>query len=137
MNIYRGIAQILLCFFILSCTGRHLYATEYRLEQKIPLPVEKGNGTAGAFIGIVGKTMIIAGGSDFPNGGPWENGKKVWSDAIYLLRQNGKKYECILCQDSRLPRPLGGGCSVSTSEGMLCFGGTDGKVPGGQVLERR
>jgi len=127
MNIYRGIAQILLCFFILSCTGRHLYATEYRLEQKIPLPVEKGNGTAGAFIGIVGKTMIIAGGSDFPNGGPWENGKKVWSDAIYLLRQNGKKYECILCQDSKLPRPLGGGCSVSTSEGMLCFGGTDGK----------
>ena len=39
---------------------------------------EAGHGTAGAFIGAIdGNTIIVAGGSDFPDARPWEGGKKM------------------------------------------------------------
>src|SRR5690554_697990 len=45
-------------------------------------------GLAGSFFGKQGNHFILAGGSSFPAGKPWEGGKKHFSDQLFLFRQN-------------------------------------------------
>ena len=46
-------------------------------------------GFAGVFSGIVKEGgeefLVVAGGANFPEGRPWEDGKKVYYDAVYVL----------------------------------------------------
>ena len=58
-------------------------------------PGQKNTGVAGAFTGVHNGVLIIAGGANFPNGMPWEGGKKAYQDAIYVLKKSGKSYEWI------------------------------------------
>ena len=45
----------------------------------------KNPGVAGAFIGGIGDRIVVAGGSNFAQGAPWDGGAKQFEDAIYLL----------------------------------------------------
>ena len=78
------------------------------------LPPMKGRevqpGLAGAFIGMHGDALIIAGGANFPEGPFWEGGKKIWWKEVYVLYE-GKWYV-----DS-LPHPVAYGVSIPTSDG--------------------
>ena len=46
-------------------------------------------GFAGVFSGIVkegeDEFLVVAGGANFPEGRPWEKGKKVYYDSVYVL----------------------------------------------------
>lgn len=78
-------------------------------------------GFAGAFAGVSGGTLIVAGGANFPDKKPWEGGKKVWYDTVFVLKKTKGPWAVA----GKLPRPLGYGISVSTKAGLVCIGGSD------------
>lgn len=79
-------------------------------------------GLAGSFTGVHGNVLIVAGGSAFPVGKPWEGGSKELSDLVMVFQHdaNGNPQ---LAGSSQLPLPLAEGASVSLPEGLLCIGG--------------
>src|SRR5205085_800020 len=85
-------------------------------------PLPDSLGFAGAFAGISDGTLIVAGGSNFPDGPPWQGGKKVWHDRIFVLEPEARQWRLL---DHRLARPLAAGVSVTVKEGVLCIGGGD------------
>lgn len=84
-----------------------------------PIPDAQGRaGMAAAVIQDQGKQTIIAlGGANFPNGLPWENGKKVFHRDI--LKLNNGTWEKI----GEMPTPIAYAAFAPTSKGMLVAGG--------------
>jgi N-acetylneuraminic acid mutarotase len=78
-------------------------------------------GFAGAFAGTSGGALIVAGGANFPHGLPWEGGKKIWYDSIFVLPNVKGQWQT----NYKLPHPLGYGVSISTPDGVICAGGGD------------
>lgn len=84
---------------------------------------EKQPGVAGVFAGISNGVMLIAGGSNFPGAKPWNGGKKVNRDDIYLLKKiPGNKFACSVVKQ-HLSSRVAYGASVTTSLGVVCIGG--------------
>ncbi len=82
-------------------------------------------GVAGAFVGLSGGALVVAGGTNFAEP-VWENDKE-WHDKIHVLSRKNHRHEWH--DGGKLPRPLAGGASVTLSDGLLCIGGCDnGKV---------
>ena len=81
-------------------------------------------GFAGCFAGVHNNVMLVAGGANFPNGKPWDGGKKHWSNQIYILEKDGDAYTWN-SKSFELPHALAYGFSISLPEGVLCVGGRD------------
>ena len=94
---------------------------------KLP-PLPDREGFAGMFAGIVSDRLVVAGGANFPEGYPWEGGRKYWYDTIYVLETksspNWKKLTL------KLPRPLAYGVSWTVQNRLICAGGETGPSPG-------
>lgn len=80
-------------------------------------------GFAGAYSGVVSEHdedfLVVAGGANFPNGRPWEDGEKVYYDDIYVLplKEGGAWRKSEL----KLPKKMGYGMSVSIEDGSSWF----------------
>ena len=82
-------------------------------------------GFAGAFAGVVkegeDEFLVVAGGANFPEGRPWEKGRKVYYDGIYVLPLNdGGEWRM---SSVKLPKKIGYGMSVSLEDGSCWFMG--------------
>ncbi len=86
-------------------------------------------GVAGAFSGISGGHIILAGGSNFSKGYPWEGGKKQFCNDVYLLTPVAEgNYSCKRLPDIHFPaadRGLAHGVSATVGNHIYCFGGTN------------
>ena len=80
-------------------------------------------GLAGAINGVNNDVLIVAGGSNFPDKLPWEGGKKVYYDRIFVLEKKGNKYCWNKKVKSVLPEPVAYCGNTSTSSGIVCVGG--------------
>jgi N-acetylneuraminic acid mutarotase len=78
-------------------------------------------GLAGPFAGVSNEALIVAGEANFPDRKPWDGGKKVWYDTVFVLEKPDGKWKIA----GKLPRPLGYGVSVSHGTGVVCVGGSD------------
>lgn len=107
------------------------HAQPARWEQLAPLPV--AHGVAAPFAGTIGGTLLVAGGANFPERPPWEGGKKVWHDGIWILESPGGAWRTV----ARLPRPLAYGVSLSTTDAMICVGGSDATRHHADVFQLR
>ncbi len=87
--------------------------------QLTPLP--ENLGLAGVYAGVSQASLLVAGGANFPGKMPWEGGKKVWYDTIYMLDHPDGQWKMA----GRLPRALGYGVSVSYKDAVICVGGSD------------
>src|SRR6185312_2512522 len=104
---------------------------------RLPVPAGRSMqpGVAGAFAGISGNALIVAGGSNFPDKKPWEGGKKEYVDEVYILERRAiaaaaipkagaaVSYKWYTATSFRLPQKLAYGASVTVPEGVLCIGG--------------
>ncbi len=80
-------------------------------------------GLAGSFSGLIDNSLIVAGGSAFPEGKLWENGVKYFSDAILVFDRAGDGTLKLRQNTKKLPVPVGEGASVTVSAGVVCIGG--------------
>ena len=104
---------------------RRLMAGDILQWSELPeLPARTG--VAGAFVGVHNGAVIVAGGANFPDAPPWQGGKKIWRDDIFVLQKAADGTAQWLTNSGyKLPRPLAYGVSVSTSYGVVCVGGCD------------
>lgn len=104
-----------------DCLAAEVKTTSGMIPE-IPFP----KGLGGAYTGISSNVLIVAGGSFFDK--PlWENGKKVYTDSIYVCTRKGNGYSWQTA--GRLPYKVAHGASVTTTEGVLCLGGmNDGQI---------
>lgn len=79
-------------------------------------------GLAGAFVGVNGHTMWMAGGANFSNGLPWEGGTKILHDSIFVFQRKGQHAVC-LPQRNRLPFAVAYGVSIPLQNEVACIGG--------------
>ncbi len=80
-----------------------------------------GHGFAGAYAGVSGGSLVVAGGANFPNGPPWEGGRKTWHDRVFVLDKPDGDWRLA----GQLTGPRGYGVSLTIPEGVLCIGGSD------------
>jgi len=114
------------CIMMIQCANKKDVPFSIKWTSDIEMPGENNipnPGVAGAFTGISNGYLMIAGGANFPNGYPWEGGKKVFSPDIYCLNLQGKKRNEWQVYKSALPGQIAYGASVSIPGGILCIGG--------------
>lgn len=87
---------------------------------KLP-PLPDKEGFAGPFSGVSNGALLVAGGANFPDKKPWEGGKKVWYDHVFVLEKPRGKWKFA----GKLPRPLAYGVSVTHGNSVVCVGGSD------------
>ncbi len=84
-----------------------------------PLPDKEG--FAGLYAGVSNGVLLVAGGANFPAKKPWEGGRKLWYDTVFVLARPDGKWQVA----GKLPRPLGYGVSVTHGNSVVCVGGRD------------
>lgn len=107
-----------------SCRS-HTGIVEIEWKEPVTLPAtEDGNsiGIAGPVTGIIDDLLLVGGGANFPNGLPWEGGKKQYQQHLhlYLLTEKGG---CTYWKTIRFSELTSYGCSYSTSKGIVLAGG--------------
>jgi N-acetylneuraminate epimerase len=105
-----------LLIVVLPRTYGQSNALQWLQLPSVPNPI----GFAAAIAGTSGGALIVAGGANFPGAMPWEGGQKVWSDSIFVLPEPQGHW----LSGFKLPHALGYGVCVSTSNGILCAGGS-------------
>lgn len=89
-------------------------------------------GLAGPVAGITGNYLIVGGGSNFPDGLPWQGGTKTYYAKLYTYRleQSGPLDTAILTNiESQLPYQAGYPACVSTDQGIVVAGGENLQGP--------
>lgn len=90
------------------------------------LTVNGDEGVSAPFVGIVGNSLIVAGGCNFPDVPASEGGTKIFYSHIYSIENPlDTLSEWKLVGD--LPNVVAYGVGVVVPEGLMCIGGTDGK----------
>ena len=85
----------------------------------------------GAFVGVAGKVLVVAGGADTDIGPvPDHDGIKAWYGDVFALRPKAKTW---MTNVGTIP-PLAFGASVTTPHGLVCIGGADGSGASASVL---
>lgn len=95
-----------------------------------PVPASPGQlrqpGLAGPFVGAHGDVLLVGGGANFPEALPWDGGRKIWWDDLFVLERHADgRLAWVTDQAFKLPRRMGYGFSFSTALGVVCAGGSD------------
>jgi len=103
----------------------------FEWQELTSIPPANGNttqpGLAGAFTGVHNDALIIAGGANFPNGGVWEGGAKVYHQDVYVLEKTSDgQYLWTENKTASLSEKAAYGLSVATDKGLVCIGGMNG-----------
>ena len=102
---------------------------EELIWSKLPSLPDK-EGFASMFAGVSGGALLVAGGANFPDKKPWEGGKKVWHDTVFVLEKPDGEWEIA----GKLPHPLGYGVSVTWRDSVICVGGSDAELHHSKVF---
>jgi cyclically-permuted mutarotase family protein len=103
-------------------------STDFRMNWQIIGSLPAPNiGVAGAFSGIHNGAMIVAGGANFPNGMPWEGGKKQYSNEVFVYTKYKKGTLKRHHPSFNLLERVAYGASVSTPKGIVYIGGENEK----------
>ncbi|MBZ4191401.1 hypothetical protein [Niabella beijingensis] len=107
---------------LLVGTGSVPAQVKVKPEYRPGPPVPDKEGFAGMFAGVSNNVVVAAGGANFPDGMPWEGGRKVWYDALFLFSKKTGHWEK---SPVHLPRKLAYGVSVSYKQKAIFIGGSD------------
>jgi N-acetylneuraminic acid mutarotase len=112
----KVVVKLFLALVVLFSTF-HALAGEWKQLPSLP----DREGFAGSFAGVSNGALLVAGGANLPGKKPWEGGKKVWYDNVFVLESETGEWK----NAGELPRPLAYGVSVTYGEGLICVGGSD------------
>lgn len=87
---------------------------------------KEGLGLAGPITGISGNRLLVAGGANFPDGMPWQGGKKIFHNKVYSFKKRGQKLS-LVTDEYQLPENIAYAASCSTPKGVLYAGGESEK----------
>lgn len=90
-------------------------------------------GFAGAFAGVSGGSLIVAGGTNFSKATSDGKPEKTWYDSVYVLDSPDGEWQT----GYRLPRPLAYGTSIVTDDALICIGGCDNEKNYAEVYKLR
>lgn len=132
---------ILLTMITSSCTTTEKKSTVqpfkflWKIAGKIPNSPdgELSPGLAGSVIGANNNVLIIAGGANFPDGMPWNGGKKVYQHNIYVFKKENDSLINIP-EIFRLPYPCAYSANVNTDKGIIAAGGENENGPLNKVM---
>ncbi len=112
------------CFFAVSCATSTTKIDSWKVAGLLPSPegFAESIGVAGAYGGIVGDFMIVAGGSNFPYGAILEGGAKEFYSDIFVYKINADGY-LELVNQGMLPQKLSSGIAVTTEDTLYVVGG--------------
>lgn len=126
---------IALLLTILLATAAHAQALKpndnasnavgYR--QLPPLAVGGTQGVSAPYAGEVDGKVVVAGGCNYPATSAADGGQKIYYDDIYILERptgHADSWKKI----GHLTQKTAYGVSVTTPEGIVCIGGTNGKA---------
>ncbi len=125
---------LLACLFVIHFAETRAEAgepTAIQLNWQKLNPLPNVHGVAAPFAGVHNSALIVAGGANFPEKMPWEGGKKVWHDRVWLLDQPAGAWRDV----GTLPQPLAYGVSISTPDGVICIGGSNDERHFADVFE--
>lgn len=88
-----------------------------------PLPDTAGR--AGMFAGVSQGRLFCMGGANFPDGYPWEGGRKKWHNDIFMLEAGANQWRQLA---DVLPGGLAYGVSVSYKDCIFLVGGSTATV---------
>ncbi len=87
-------------------------------------PIPDADGFAGSLAGVSNGALLVAGGSNFPNGGrPWRGDTKRWYDQVFVLESPAGQWK----KAGKLPVPLGYSVTASWQDAVVCVGGSNEK----------
>lgn len=116
-------------FFPMTSTAQVKKKSEVLIKWKIAAELPSSNGQskslgfAGAINGVSNNVFIIAGGANFPNGLPWEGGKKYYSNEIHVLQKEGNSFVWNKNVKAVLPEAIAYCGVTSTEKGIVYAGG--------------
>lgn len=89
-------------------------------------PLPDAVGVAGAYVGVVGDALVVAGGANFPGGRPWAGNAKVWHDRTWILDVPDGEWRA----GPPLPRASAYGVAATWEDPargnvLVCVGGCD------------
>ena len=84
-------------------------------------------GFAGAINGFYNHALIVAGGANFPDKMPWEQGKKYYSKEVQLLQKVGNSWQWNKNFKGELPEPIAYCGNTVTNLGIVYAGGENEK----------
>lgn len=127
-----GVCLVMAWLFVVTLSSAQ-ESSKIKVTSLPDLPSIAEARTSFGFAGMVGEmhkdALITAGGANFPNGLPWEGGKKIYSDSIYLLIDGQWQIA-----SEKLPTPLAYAASVSVPEGLPVMGGENGNTASSAVF---
>ena len=102
-----------------------MHSIKWKLATQLPASngQSKSLGFAGPINGVNNNAFITAGGANFPNGLPWEGGKKYYSNEIFVLQKEDKKFVWNKKVKKSLPAPIAYCGVTSTDKGIVYAGG--------------
>ncbi|AUC83857.1 sodium transporter [Polaribacter sp. ALD11] len=117
-------AVLLLVVILISIQFYGQEISKLKLTNLPSLPAQATTTESLGFAGMLGGAhngvLLVAGGANFPEGLPWEGGKKVWSKDIYIFENDEWRLS-----SKQLSEPLGYSASINTDQGILCIGGNN------------
>ncbi len=115
---------IILSSMLLSACAQQgsLSSISWRADQHLPKQQNQAHlGVAGPITAVLGDYLVLAGGANFPNGLPWENGQKTYQNQgfIYQIAANG----LLLKTEFTLEDPLAyAGCAAKDDDLYIVAG---------------
>ena len=115
---------IMLFYSAAHAQKKQVPVIQWKIAGKLPASAgqHKPMGFAGPVAGINNDVLIVAGGANFPNGMPWQGGKKKYYNDVYVYRRRKEK----LVRQSKtyeLSSAIAYAASCSTPAGILYAGG--------------
>ena len=103
---------------------RQLPGIQWKIAGRLPASPgqQEAFGFAGPVTGISNGMLLVAGGANFPDGMPWEGGKKKYYKDVYIYSRRNEKLarKSIVCS---LPFNIAYAATCSTKLGILYAGG--------------
>jgi cyclically-permuted mutarotase family protein len=110
---------------VTSAQEKKAYSIKWKLAAVLPATNNelRSKGFAGVINGVSKNVLIVAGGANFPNGLPWEGGKKYYSNKIHVLQKKEGKFIWNKNIKDTLPEPIAYCGNTSIENGIVYAGG--------------